>query len=290
MAFFGKLFEKKECAFCGGEIGLLGNRKLEDGNMCKHCAAKLSPWFEDRRQSTVEQIREQLEYRETNKEKVSAFNTTRTLGEDTKILLDEDAGVFMVTSARDLAEENPDVLSFADVTGCELDIEEDEEEITRTDKEGKKIPYNPPRYRYSYDFYIVIHVRNPYFDEIRFRLNDSSVEIQPPAPPVRPMVPGGGARARAELNRPDVAAAIGRTAFGGAPRGRFDPERDVDYRRYKEMGGEIKALLLQIRQQTRDEKAAAAAPKAAVTCPYCGATTTPDPSGCCEYCGGSVNN
>ena len=37
-------------------------------------------------------------------------------------------------------------------------------------------------------------------------------------------------------------------------------------------------------------KAAAAAPKAAVTCPYCGATTTPDASGCCEYCGGAVNS
>ena len=35
MGLFGKLFEKKECAICGGEIGLLGNRKLEDGNMCK---------------------------------------------------------------------------------------------------------------------------------------------------------------------------------------------------------------------------------------------------------------
>ena len=28
MGLFGKLFEKKECAICGGEIGLLGNRKL----------------------------------------------------------------------------------------------------------------------------------------------------------------------------------------------------------------------------------------------------------------------
>jgi len=28
MGLFGKLFEKKECAFCGDEIGLLGNRKF----------------------------------------------------------------------------------------------------------------------------------------------------------------------------------------------------------------------------------------------------------------------
>ena len=63
MGFFGKMFEKKICSICGGEIGLLGNRKLEDGNCCKACAKKLSPWFEERRHSTVEQIREQLAYR-----------------------------------------------------------------------------------------------------------------------------------------------------------------------------------------------------------------------------------
>ena len=45
MALFGKLFEKKVCSICGGEIGLLGNRKLADGNCCKKCAAKLSSKF-----------------------------------------------------------------------------------------------------------------------------------------------------------------------------------------------------------------------------------------------------
>ena len=77
MGFFGKLFDKKECSVCGSEIGLLGNRKLEDGNLCKNCAAKLSPWFSDRRQSTVSEIKEQLNYREANRQKVSEFQTTR---------------------------------------------------------------------------------------------------------------------------------------------------------------------------------------------------------------------
>ena len=39
------LFDKKFCDICGDKIGLLGNRKLEDGNMCKDCAKKLSPFF-----------------------------------------------------------------------------------------------------------------------------------------------------------------------------------------------------------------------------------------------------
>ena len=114
------LFDKKYCDICGEKIGLLGNRKLENGNLCKNCAKKLSPWFSDRRNSTVEEIRAQLTYREENQEKVAAFHTTRTLGTNTKVLLDEDAGKFMVTRARDLQEANPDVLDFADVTGCIL--------------------------------------------------------------------------------------------------------------------------------------------------------------------------
>ena len=102
MGLFGKIFDKKMCSICNGEIGLLGNRKLEDGNLCKDCASKLSPWFGERRSSTVAQIREQLDYREDNRQAVAAFNTTRSLGSNTKVLLDEDNRKFMVTSAREL--------------------------------------------------------------------------------------------------------------------------------------------------------------------------------------------
>ena len=148
MGLFGKLFEKKSCDICGGDIGLLGNRKLEDGNLCKNCAAKLSPWFSERRSSTVAQIQEQLDYREKNKEAVANFNTTRTLGNYTKVLLDEDNRKFLVTSASNLREANPDVLDYSQVTGCKLDIDESRSELKREDAEGKEVSYNPPRYEY----------------------------------------------------------------------------------------------------------------------------------------------
>ena len=54
------LFDKKYCDICGEKIGFLGNRKLEDGNLCKDCARKLSPFFSERRNSTVEDIKRQL--------------------------------------------------------------------------------------------------------------------------------------------------------------------------------------------------------------------------------------
>ena len=51
------LFDKKYCDVCGAKIGFLGNRKLEDGNLCKDCAGKLSPFFSDRRNSTVAEMK-----------------------------------------------------------------------------------------------------------------------------------------------------------------------------------------------------------------------------------------
>lgn len=274
MGLFGKLFDKKECSICGGEIGLLGNRKLEDGNMCKSCAARLSPWFSDRRQSTVDEIKAQLDYREANQEKVASFRITRTLGERTKVLLDEDAGLFMVTAAKNLEEVNPDVLSFSDVTGCKLDIDESRTEIEYEDKDGERKSFNPRRYAYSYDFYIVINVNNPYFNEIRFQLNSESVD--------------NGEETL--LDGPDAMRRPRGGMRGGSLTSNAEEVRSsVEYRQYEEMGLEIRDALLRARQQVRDEAAAAAAPKAAVTCPFCGATTMPDASGCCEFCGGAVN-
>ena len=257
MGFFGKLFEKKVCSVCGGEIGLLGNRKLEDGNLCKHCAAKLSPFFSDRRNSTVAEIQQQLNYRAENQKAVAAFRVTRTLGRNTMILMDEDARKFMVTDARNYMEANPDVIDFSMVTGCDLDIDEIEREQKREDREGNMVSYVPPRYEFSYDFHMIIRVNHPYFDEIKFRLNSGNVEVNPgqPLPSVR------------------------------KPNPRLCP----DYVEFEEMGREIKEILTSARKEAREQAAAAAAPKMAVTCPWCGATTMLDANGCCEYCGGSVN-
>ena len=67
-----------------------------------------------------------------------------------------------------------------------------------------------------------------------------------------------------------------------------NPRLCPDYVEFEEMGREIKEILTSARKEAREQAAAAAAPKMAVTCPWCGATTTPDASGCCEYCGGAV--
>ena len=172
------LFDKKYCDICGDKIGLLGNRKLENGNMCKDCAKKLSPFFSDRRSSTVDEIKQQLAYREQNKQILAGFSPMFTFGEDDKIYIDPMKQSFVVSSRNpgSWSDENPDVIPLSSVTGCTLRVDEDRDELYTEGKDGQRVSYNPPRYKFTYDFYIEIKVNNPYFDEITARLNDSDVE------------------------------------------------------------------------------------------------------------------
>lgn len=238
MAFF----KKKSCDICGEKIGMLGNRKLEDGNMCKNCAGLLSPYAKGRRKTSLADIKEHLAYREENKKQVAAFNPSRSLGGRTKVLLDQDGGKFIVTSASNWKNENPDVIEFKQVTGCQTEIKEHRTELKRNDKDGKNVSYNPPRYHVDYDFLVTIHLNSPWFDQIDFKLNDR----------------------------------------------RVDKRGSLEYGEMERQSNEIKEVLTKLRQEVRENVVAAKAPKKAQTCAFCGATTTPDPSGRCEFCGGVV--
>ncbi|MDD5923949.1 MAG: DUF4428 domain-containing protein [Clostridia bacterium] len=166
------LFDKKFCDICGEKIGLLGNRKLEDGNLCKDCASKLSPWTTDRRHSTVEEIKGHLEYREQNKQMLSSIRPTKIIGDDTKVYIDQAAGKFFVTRFTDWRSNNPDIIDLSQVVSCNVNIDEDKREIYMTNSSGQRVSYNPRRYEVSYDFDVEIQVNSPWFSTIEFRLND----------------------------------------------------------------------------------------------------------------------
>ena len=170
------LFSKKVCDICGGDIGLLGNRKLEDGNLCKDCARKLSPFMTDRRQSTVAEIRQHLAYRKANLGVLAALRPTNVLGGNTKVYIDEAAGKFFVTRSRNWRDENPDVIDFSQVLDVRTEVTEHRSEEYHNDREGRRVSYNPPRYRYSYEFDTTILVDSPYFNEIHFELTDQRPE------------------------------------------------------------------------------------------------------------------
>lgn len=235
------LFDKKYCDFCGEKIGLLGNRKLEDGNMCKKCAKKISPWLTGRKGYTVEEMKEHLAYREDNEKKVADFNPTRVLGLETKVYLDEDKGEFLVSRFKNFRDNNPDILEFSQITGCDTVIEESQHEIYREGPDGENISYDPPRYRKTYDFKVILNVNSPWFTQMTIMVESDDVE-------------------------------------------QYSPE----YRQAERVCEEIKEVLGSIRSDRRAAVEEAVRPKTAVRCPYCGATTTPDAQGKCEYCGGAI--
>lgn len=285
------LFDKKYCDFCGNKIGLLGNRKFEDGNMCKDCAAKLSPWFDDRRHSTKADLTAQLESREANKQAVAAFHTTRSLGKYVKLLIDEDNRKFMVTSAGKLIEANPDVFDYSQVTGCDLDVDESRHELKQKDSEGKSISYNPPRYEYSYNFHATIHVNHPYVDDMKFSVSNGYINTGEQ----RMTAPSGGWNIHTNvvnslrLNEYYQAAnlcneikeavdSMHRIARGEAFAETVTSSLDA-------IGASVSATSA----ATAAAATASAAAPVKIVCPLCGAPTFPDADNRCEYCGSKLS-
>ena len=170
------LFDKKYCDICGDKISLLGNRKLDDGNLCRKCASKLSPWFENRRHSTVSEIERHLQYREDNRKRIAEFNITADLdGMNMHVYIDSIHGWFTICNILS-PEENPDIVDLSSIRNCRLDIQETRQEDTYTDQSGEEKSYYPPRYLYEYDYYIRIIVDNPWFDNMDFKMNVFSIE------------------------------------------------------------------------------------------------------------------
>jgi len=220
------VFKKKECCICGNEVGIIGNRKLEDGNMCSKCAKKLSPWFEDRRSSTVEDIEQQLAYREKNFQELQNFKVARTIGLWYKMYIEEVNGVptrFYVTDAKDVMEANPDIISFKDVATCVTDIKTNRNELKKKDADGKMLSYSPRRFEYIYQFQIDMAIRNqPYFDRINFQVHSSPVRVT-------------------------VEEAGGGTGFGSMLFGNTinDPTYDHKYQEFKKMCEEIEQTVFE---------------------------------------------
>lgn len=176
-------FKKQDCEICGKEVGMFGYKKLEDGEICKDCVKLLSPWFEDRRHATVAQIKEQLVYREQNAKEHENFTVSRKIGdEEYYMYIEEVNGVptrFFVTCRSDYKAENPDIISFKDVISCVTDIQVRDEEMKQKNAEGQMVSYRPPRYKHHHDFYIKMEIRNnPYFDDIKFRINGSTITLE----------------------------------------------------------------------------------------------------------------
>jgi len=188
------LFDKKDCSICGAKIGLLGNKKLKDGNMCKECAAKLSVWFQDRSDSTVAQIQNQLAMRKENAEVLTrGFNVSRAYGEFGCILIDENVGNFValpdtsdsffgdakiITSIDQIKDKNPDIIMFSEVENVDVKVTVTSREDKQT-VDGKQVSYNPKHMVYMAQFSVIITLKDhPYIKTMSVPLNNGAIQIK----------------------------------------------------------------------------------------------------------------
>ena len=262
------VFKKKDCEICGKEVGIFGYKKLEDGEICKDCVALLSPWFDDRRHSTVEQIKAQLAYREENRAALNAFRPTVAFGEYYTIRAELEQGIptRFVVENDNYQEENADLIKFKDVTSFEIDVDEYERELKYRNSEGEEVSYKPPRYEYSYDFFAKLYVNNPYFDDIRVRLNMDTLILE--TVPSRQII------------------------IRNFNKANFDPSLYPEYRQHRKMCDELEELFRAGMQGTPFgdyapvEAAVEAAPVEAEGpkfCSSCGAAV--EGGKFCQYCG-----
>ena len=275
-------FKKKDCEICGKEVGMFGYKKLEDGEICKDCLKLLSPWFDDRRHSTVEQIKAQLAYREENKAALNAFRPTVAYGERYTLRAELVNGVpsrFVVERTDSYKEENADIVNFKDVTSFNIDVREHDREVKYRNSKGEEVSYHPPRYEYSYDFYAEINVNHPYFNEMRFQINRNTITLE-------------------TIERRN---GLGVSLFGGG----FDPTLYPEYRQFRAECDELEELFragmqgmalkgftpaVQPFVQAAPVQQPAAEPTPAPTgpkfCPNCGAPA--DGGKFCQSCGSKL--
>lgn len=171
-------FKKKSCALCGRE-GRLGNNTLPDENVvCDGCIEDKSPYIVSIKRFDLGQVKQHLAEREENRQKLAGFRETRVVGSKYKLRMDEDQGLWLISKSDNYRNENPDVFTLQQVTGCTFKVDEDRTEKKRRKSDGGYESYNPPIYEYRYDFDMTIYVNTPWFSEIKFKVNSSNIEEQ----------------------------------------------------------------------------------------------------------------
>lgn len=185
------LFGKKNCAICDQKVGLLGGLKLKDGHLCKDCKKKLSPFFDDGKESTVEDIKKQLQYREKNYKNLDKLEINKIYGEFGVILIDEKNKKFValtdtsdglfkdpkpVKGIEDVKDKNPDIIDFKDVEDVEVKVIQTNREERQT-VNGQQVSYNPKHYTYMMGFNIIIKLNHPYIKQMRIDIKNGTVQI-----------------------------------------------------------------------------------------------------------------
>lgn len=116
------LFEKKECALCGGKAGLITRYKISGGDyICGECRGRMSSNTDDIGNMTIEDVQEQIRLKEENDERFgNGFTITRQFDFDPRhpmMAVNDNTGEFAI-----LTDARPDIFSFDNVVSYDVDL------------------------------------------------------------------------------------------------------------------------------------------------------------------------
>ena len=174
-------FLKKQCSLCNANIFVLAGNSLADGCYCNQCKKKLSPFFVHKNTLTVSAIRNQIEARKNNVQLYRSFVPTKSIGKHSRLLIDESNHQFVVLSALHKDDDQvPDVINISQLIDCSVEIAEEKTEVKYKDFQDNVKSFSPPYYAYSYDFFIRISVNIPYIQNIRIKINATTIDNNQP--------------------------------------------------------------------------------------------------------------
>ena len=146
---------QETCSVCGNRLTRYGSKQLKDGILCRNCAKLCSGWLEkaDFAERTVDQIKEHLEYRRQNQERVNEFKGNKIIDGKFSLYVNDDEKTFLITKRSDYVKDNADVFSIGEIS--KIDIVE--RKYVR--KDGS-------------DVYVQLFVNHPQFASVKFQVNE----------------------------------------------------------------------------------------------------------------------
>jgi len=108
---------EQTCSVCGEQLTKFGSKQLKDGILCRNCAKLASEWLtdEDYLNMSIEDMKNHLQYRKDNSEKVKAFKASKVIEGKYSLYIDDDNKQFLFSKRKDLIKDNPDVIDYADL-------------------------------------------------------------------------------------------------------------------------------------------------------------------------------
>lgn len=264
-------FLTKICSLCGESVFALGGNSLKDGCYCKHCKAKLSPFFIHERTLTVADIRDQLEKRKINEQLFTQFAPTKTIGNQPKLLIDGNNRQFVLLTFQKDESSTPDVIHFSQFTDCSIEIVEAKAEVKYKDFNNNLKSFAPPYYAYSYDFILNISVNIPYIQTIRIKINENPVDNDQPH-----VIEKTGSLG--QMFRDALGSA---RSNNGMTSNAAEVQSSSAYLKYERVANEMRNALW-------EEKNLYIKKHAASRCQWCGCTVINNSDDICEHCGGSL--